>query len=732
MKIVKEKLIFDISYNDKKITDLVLYNENGEIDTKDYKSFYIWNFIGIINLKPAITIYFKISKDNVNFENYSFNIETQGDFSGVSLNVCFIDNTNSNEKVNIKNIYLYNKEESSLTPNSHFSNFTIDNRNKASELNIYGSKYSDTYIDINAETKTLNITADEKYKTILNINNTVEHLNLNGGNIEIKQHTRNNFNSVFPSVLKEIEESKGENFIYNLNVSKETKLTIDEEKDNIPILSIGANHNISYLDSKDSDKIKDCVFNFEGRFGNTKKVIIFIGCTSYQADYRLMFNALTVSENKFKSLDSTNGSAEYYAKHITKLNKISVNVKSELVNCNLYIGCHLLREKNFDINGSAFTHNYTDLSIKDIDINVKYADVIICGLMTSYLIYKPDENTNYNIKKPYAMNSLNHPNTLKIDNININDSTADTLLVGGVYYNQDVNRDEEYKTLTFGIIKLSNCKNENNETSLFSAMHRSSTVKSLKYAKNYKINFDNTVIENCQFYKKLLILHGFTNTNRDKNKYKPAYIKCHNVYLTYPENSIFFPCCYDNIGFTKFEYINDKQNSDICQNIYFKGLKEFKYFSMYLELMTGNYKFYLGNSYDHSDINNTFSLSGITLKVPNYKALIKDKQTNPKLDYDIDNLTNEQLIKLRKDIKDKSKFIIIFDKNIKVDILNISKILAILLLLSINDKAFADILFIILFKYYKQIKEFYYFLPDHNYRFIEIIIKYIVSKNYLM
>lgn len=730
-----EYLNFDVLINDNTTETYTLSKDGKAKNIKDYSSFCFWKSWYKTDTETVLNLFIKISHDNNTYEKYTETITFKDlkDITSTSLNVYFDNKTNSNEIGNIKNIYLYNKDESSIIPNSHFSNFTIDNKNEASELNIYSSKFSDTNVDIKAEMKTLNITADSTYKTILNINNTVEQLNLNGGKIEIKQHTRNNFNSKFPTELKGIEESKGENFIHNLYVDKNTTLTVNEEGENIPILSVGANHNISYLDPDNSDKIKDCVFNFKGQFGNTKRVILFIGCTSYQADYRLMFDALTLTETKkFKSLSSTKGTEEYYAKHITRLNKISVNIDNELLNCNLYIGCHLLREKNFNINGSVFTQDYTDLTIKDIDINIKHVDTLISGLMTSYLIYKPNEDKNYNIKQPYATDSLNQPNTLKIENINIINSEANTFRVGGVYYNQDVNRNEEYKTLTYGDINISNCKNQKGEMSLFSAIHRFPDVKNLSFAKNYKTNFDNIVIENCQFNEDLMVLHGFKNTNRDKSKINQGNIKYYNTYSLYPDNKIYFPFYYDNLGFTKFEYIIDKQDTEICQNIYLKGPKDFKDFSMYFELMTGNYKFYLGNNYDHEDEMNVFSLSGITLKVPNYKALVKDKQTNPKIDYDIGNLTNEQLIKLKKDIKDKSKFIIIFDKNIKVDVVNILKILAILLLLSLNDKAFADILFLIIFKYYKQIKNLYYFLPEHNYRFIEIIIKYMISKNYLM
>lgn len=728
-----ENLNFIVSINNTQQT-FILSKDGNVKDVKDYSFFYIWSSIIKTETKTDINILFNISKDDKNYENFTETITIQPatDITDLSLNLYFNNNINALETGKAKNIYLFNKNESSTNSKPYFSKFTIDKNNKASEINFIASTNSDTNLDINSELKTLNITADKNYKTILNITETVEQLNLKGGNVELKQHTRNNFNSVIPTTFKNLPNSKGENLIFNLNVDKETILTINEEGENIPILSIGANHNITYEDSDNSVKVKDCSFIFKGKFKNNKNVIIFISCTSYQADYRLMLNALTISNNKFYSLDSTNGKAETYANHITKLNKVYVDIDSELINCNLYIGCHLLREKNFIISGTSFTADYTDLTINDLEIKVKYVKTLICGLMTSYLIYGKDDNINYNIKSAYATETINQPNTLNIKNINIYDSEADIFRVGGVYYNHDVNRDEEYKNLTFGNVKISNCKNQKNETSIFSAIHRYPDVKNLSFANNYKINFDNTIIENCQFNEDLLVLHGFKNTNRDKSKYKPGFIRCYNVYSDYIDNKIYLPFYYDNLGFTKFEYIINKQNTLKTQNIYLKGPKDFKDFSMYFELMKGNYKFYLGNNYDLEDDKNMFSLSGVILKIPNYKALVKDKQTNPKIDYDIGNLTAEQIIKLRKDIKDKSKFIIMFDKNIKVDILNILKLLAILLLLSINDKAFADILFIIIFKYYKQLKNIYYFLPDKSYQFIEIIIKYIVSKNYLM
>lgn len=303
-------------------------------------------------------------------------------------------------------------EEQQPSPNSYIKNLTFVNGTQDSNGLKLNFDIASELIKLTIK-KNSNVNNNES--TYVSFHNYVKQLILESGNITIGQHTQHNFYMDLPDVST-IEKLKtgGENYIYNLEVGKLVTLDVNEKKYtddknneyNKKILAIGKNHVTDASSSTKKENLVDCKFIMDGKIkkpstnnGNKVNFDIFVGCTSYYTDfYRFALKILKKNDKGGFTINSDTNNPEEYKKHLTWFNNVNVDVSSDLfstdkMSCTLYIGCNLLRYKEFsenEANKIEFSNfeNCEDLYIKSININLtgKYKNSLLCGIISKDVV----------------------------------------------------------------------------------------------------------------------------------------------------------------------------------------------------------------------------------------------------------------------------------------------------------------------------------------------------------
>lgn len=503
-------------------------------------------------------------------------------------------------------------------------------------LNMYyeNNSENDLNLEINSKLSNLYITENSSNKsTTLNFNNYVNNLHLQKGNINIGQHTQHDFFMELPDISTiETANTEGENYIYNMDVTKDVILDVDEKSytytnDNNQsvtvkkkILAIGKNHATDATTSTEKKNLDDCKFIMNGKMkfkqssqqsNDQTNFDIFIGCTSYYTDYyRFALKILKRDNNNFTTDDTTN-KPETYKKHLTWFNKVNVEVSSDLsstraTSCTLYIGCNLLRYKEVKEADVSKFKNCEDLYIKNIGIELSgvYGYSMYCGIIAKDIVTNR-QNGVYDIATNYG-NGKKVNNQTWIENIDFADSFCSKFMIGGLGYSSNW-FNNNYNDIIYGDIKIDNItstktgnysENNLNEFIIMSNLKMNKNLN--KCIKNNEIQFSNLNHVNIQFnkidftnskfYQELWILHAFQTI-------KGKEINVTNVKGTSKNNEIHFPSLVPenneitfNFKDTKESKVGERQKSE-RQNIYVSNIHDFNGFNMIYSLWYNKYNF---------------------------------------------------------------------------------------------------------------------------------------------